>query len=155
MFKEKERGRFSFFMVSYSYQGAPCLAISNTTFHALPVQARRSQLVCYRSIYMVLRLIALECVAEMTRRPLLSLTVADIGTDESKMENALSEWFDRAARWEAILLIDEADIFLEKRSFSHLMRNSLVSGIYDCLNQSSFSYAQLTFSSLPENHGIL
>lgn len=68
-----------------------------------------------------------ECIAEYTRRPLLSLTVADIGTKEELMETRLSDWFGLATRWEAVLLIDEADVFLEKRGLSDLARNSLVS----------------------------
>jgi SpoVK/Ycf46/Vps4 family AAA+-type ATPase len=35
--------------------------------------------------------------------------------------------FELATRWKALLLFDEADIFLEKRSLSDLGRNSLVS----------------------------
>lgn len=70
----------------------------------------------------------LECVAKYTRRPLLRLTVADIGTDERQMEDILGEWFRRGANWGAIILIDEADVFLEKRQVKDLQRNSLVSG---------------------------
>jgi hypothetical protein len=69
-----------------------------------------------------------ECVAKYTRRPLLRLTVADIGTDERQMEDILGEWFQRGADWGAIILIDEADVFLEKRQVKDLQRNSLVSG---------------------------
>lgn len=71
-------------------------------------------------------------MADYTRRPLLSLTVADIGTDEQTMENNLHQWFEMAASWDAIILIDEADVFLEKRTVADLQRNSLVSG--ECLN---------------------
>lgn len=69
-----------------------------------------------------------ESVANYTRRPLLSLTVADIGTDEQTMEDNLHQWFEMAASWDAIILIDEADVFLEKRTVADLQRNSLVSG---------------------------
>lgn len=68
-----------------------------------------------------------ECIAEMTGRPLLSLSVADIGTDEKVMENQLKKWFDLAERWEAIMLIDEADVYFERRASGQLQRNSLVS----------------------------
>lgn len=68
-----------------------------------------------------------ECVAKFTQRPLLRLTVADIGTDERDMESVLGEWFKRGADWGAIILIDEADVFLEKRQVKDLQRNSLVS----------------------------
>jgi hypothetical protein len=69
-----------------------------------------------------------ECVAKYTRRPLLRLTVADIGTNEREMEDILGSWFQRGANWGAIILIDEADVFLEKRQVKDLQRNSLVSG---------------------------
>lgn len=68
-----------------------------------------------------------ECIAEHTNRPLLSLTCSDIGTDEKNIEDQLSKWFRLAETWNAIMLIDEADIFLEKRATSDLQRNSLVS----------------------------
>ena len=63
-----------------------------------------------------------ESVADYTRRPLLSLTVADIGTDEQTMENNLHQWFEMAASWDAIILIDEADVFLENRTVADLQR---------------------------------
>jgi hypothetical protein len=69
-----------------------------------------------------------ECVAKYTRRPLLRLTVADIGTSEKEIEDILGGWFQRGAKWGAIILIDEADVFLEKRQVKDLQRNSLVSG---------------------------
>ncbi|KAI0882066.1 P-loop containing nucleoside triphosphate hydrolase protein [Annulohypoxylon maeteangense] len=74
-----------------------------------------------------------ECISEYTCRPLLSLTVGDIGTKEEQMESRLSDWFNLATRWEAVLLIDEADVFLEKRGLSDLARNSLVSVFLRCM----------------------
>ncbi|KAF2276670.1 P-loop containing nucleoside triphosphate hydrolase protein [Westerdykella ornata] len=68
-----------------------------------------------------------ECIAEMTGRPLLSLTCADIGTDETQMEKELAKWFRLSEQWQAILLIDEADVYFEKRASGQLQRNSLVS----------------------------
>jgi hypothetical protein len=69
-----------------------------------------------------------ECVAKHTRRPLLSLTVADLGTEENTMEAKLAKWLDRATSWNGIILIDEADIYLERREKEDLSRNSLVTG---------------------------
>jgi hypothetical protein len=57
------------------------------------------------------------------------LTVTGIGTNEREMEDVLGEWFQRRAYWGAIILIDEADVFLEKRQMRDLQRNSLVSGM--------------------------
>ncbi|KAH8883586.1 P-loop containing nucleoside triphosphate hydrolase protein [Thozetella sp. PMI_491] len=63
-----------------------------------------------------------------TERPLLSLTCGDIGTNETEAEKKLSGWFDLAERWGAVMLLDEADVFLEKRQLTDLNRNSLVTG---------------------------
>ncbi|CAG8959320.1 hypothetical protein HYFRA_00013090 [Hymenoscyphus fraxineus] len=68
-----------------------------------------------------------ECISESTGRPLLSLTVGNIGTNEAKMEHNLSKWFRLAENWGAVMLVDEADIFLEKRVIADIHRNSLVS----------------------------
>ncbi|KAK4170737.1 hypothetical protein QBC36DRAFT_370620 [Triangularia setosa] len=67
-----------------------------------------------------------ECIAEYTNRPLLSLTCGDIGIDEVRMEQQLSKWFRLAEKWGAVMLIDEADVYLERRVVSDLERNSLV-----------------------------
>lgn len=44
------------------------------------------------------------------------------------MEKQLSRWFRLAEKWGAVMLIDEADVYLEKRLPTDLHRNSLVSG---------------------------
>ena len=44
------------------------------------------------------------------------------------MEATLCDWFDLAEIWAAVMLIDEADIYLECRTTGDLQRNSLVSG---------------------------
>jgi hypothetical protein len=69
-----------------------------------------------------------ECIAEYTRRPLLSLTCTDIGTNPLSIESKLTYWFKLAKHWGAILLIDEADIYMELRITAHLERNNLVAG---------------------------
>lgn len=70
---------------------------------------------------------SVECTAMAIKRPLLALTIADIGTEESSIEKELSSWFYLAERWKAVLLIDEADIFLERRQHTDLARNGIVS----------------------------
>ena len=70
-----------------------------------------------------------ECIAAYTMRPLLSLAISDIGTEPSEAERHLDHYFKRAKEWNAILLIDEADIYMERRETQDLTRNSLVSGI--------------------------
>jgi hypothetical protein len=69
-----------------------------------------------------------EAVSEWLRRPFLPLTVADLGTIETSIEQNLTTWFDLAEVWNAVLLVDEADIFLEQRKNKDLYRNGLVTG---------------------------
>lgn len=45
-----------------------------------------------------------------------------------KWEQALEQIFSNAEDWKAILLIDEAEIVLEKRTFERMMQNSWISG---------------------------
>ncbi|KAL8692685.1 MAG: hypothetical protein Q9218_002334 [Villophora microphyllina] len=69
-----------------------------------------------------------ECVAESFGKPLYQVTCGEIGTHANVLEERLNEIFDDAITWGAILVLDEADIFLEARSNeSRLERNALVS----------------------------
>jgi hypothetical protein len=68
--------------------------------------------------------LTVECLANDTERPLLRLTAQDVGL-ASQSESHLRKWFALAARWHAILLIDEADLFLEQRKEGDIQWNSL------------------------------
>ncbi|KAK7738002.1 hypothetical protein SLS63_002335 [Diaporthe eres] len=70
-----------------------------------------------------------ECVAELTRRPLLSLTSGDISTSMSTwhVEHNLRYFLTLGERYGALVLLDEADVYLEERRSRDLHRNGLVS----------------------------
>lgn len=68
-----------------------------------------------------------ECVAEFSKRPLYIVSSGDLGTKASDLDSKLSRILDLASTWKAVLLIDEADVFLERRSLNDMERNSLVS----------------------------
>ena len=55
------------------------------------------------------------------------VTAGELGTDARTLEMTLAKILDIAHGWGAILLIDEADVFLERRSVHELQRNGLVS----------------------------
>jgi len=57
-----------------------------------------------------------EMIAKATGKPLIVISVAEIGLNAEQAESKLRRIFDLAARWEAILLIEDVDIFLESRS---------------------------------------
>lgn len=50
----------------------------------------------------------------------------DLGTDASVLDARLQRVFELATSWKAIVLIDEADVFLEERSLHDLERNAMV-----------------------------
>ncbi|CAG8580216.1 17953_t:CDS:2 [Funneliformis caledonium] len=68
-----------------------------------------------------------EAISEFLHRPLYSVSVGELGTKVVDLEAKLSEILDVASVWNAVILIDEADIFLERRSEDDIKRNALVS----------------------------
>ncbi|GKU20292.1 unnamed protein product [Fusarium langsethiae] len=68
-----------------------------------------------------------ECIAELTNRPLISLTSGDLSVDSYHIENNLSYFLELGQRYGALVLLDEADIYLERRRSSDIKRNGLVS----------------------------
>ena len=72
------------------------------------------------------------------------VSAADLGTTANSVERELQWTFTHAARWGAIVLIDEADVFLEARSLHDLERNALVAVFLRQLE-----YALSSFFPLP------
>ncbi|KAL8845635.1 MAG: hypothetical protein Q9198_011396, partial [Flavoplaca austrocitrina] len=68
-----------------------------------------------------------ESVAENMRAPLYMMSAGDLGLDSQNVESSLSNVLEMSTKWNAVLLLDEADVFLEQRSAHDLERNKLVS----------------------------
>ncbi|KAF5717842.1 AAA family ATPase [Fusarium globosum] len=68
-----------------------------------------------------------ECVADDTKRPLFPITCGDIGETAADVEHNLHSHFQLAHKWGCVLLLDEADIFLAKRTRSDLRHNAVTS----------------------------
>jgi SpoVK/Ycf46/Vps4 family AAA+-type ATPase len=68
-----------------------------------------------------------ESVAELAERPLYRVTCGDIGTDPETVEKYLSSVLFIGVTWNCVVLLDEADVFLEERTKLDLERNALVS----------------------------
>lgn len=68
-----------------------------------------------------------EGIAELLKRPLYMVSVGELGLDSRTLETELNKILDIAHSWGAVLLLDEADIFLEKRTIQDIHRNALVS----------------------------
>lgn len=55
------------------------------------------------------------------------MCAGELGTDAATLENRLSQIFRLTSHWNAILLMDEADIYMEQRTEQDIYRNALVS----------------------------
>ncbi|KAJ6453758.1 hypothetical protein C8R45DRAFT_631011 [Mycena sanguinolenta] len=67
-----------------------------------------------------------EATSEHVKRPLYVIGGGDLGTRAGDLDASLERVFDVATAWKAIVLIDEADVFLERRSLHDLERNAMV-----------------------------
>ncbi|GES88227.1 ATPase, AAA domain containing protein [Rhizophagus clarus] len=69
-----------------------------------------------------------ESVAEYLGRPLWTIGVNELGTDPPRVEQQLVKILEVAFTWKAVLLLDEADIYLEERtSNNNAERNAMTS----------------------------
>lgn len=68
-----------------------------------------------------------ESVAEIAKKPLYPVTCGDIGTEPRDVEKYLESVLHLGKAWGCVVLLDEADVFLEQRSLEDLKRNALVS----------------------------
>jgi len=66
-----------------------------------------------------------EVFAEYTKRPLYAVAVGELGLDLESIERNLQRIFRRVTKWNAVLLLDEADIFLAKRD-ENIERSAIV-----------------------------
>jgi SpoVK/Ycf46/Vps4 family AAA+-type ATPase len=70
-----------------------------------------------------------EATSEVLRRPLYALSMGCMGTTADELERRLSEILKLSAKWDAIILLDEADAFLETRSSSSSLEKNAMVGV--------------------------
>ncbi|KAJ9605958.1 hypothetical protein H2200_009807 [Cladophialophora chaetospira] len=68
-----------------------------------------------------------ESVAEIAEKPLYRVTCGAIGTHAEDVEKYLESVLHLSKIWGCVVLLDEADVFLEQRTLTDLERNALVS----------------------------
>lgn len=66
-----------------------------------------------------------EVFSETIQKPLYVVQCSQLGTDEESLEKELSLVLSRASRWKAILLIDEADVYIHERG-DDIQQNAIV-----------------------------
>jgi hypothetical protein len=67
-----------------------------------------------------------ESTAELLHRPLYTVGVGELGTDADQLEERLRKILEVCTSWNAVLLLDEADIFMEQRQANDIIRNAMV-----------------------------
>ncbi|KAK4222477.1 ATP-dependent zinc metalloprotease YME1L1 [Podospora fimiseda] len=68
-----------------------------------------------------------EAVADRTKRPLFYLQAEDLGTNAAILGANVKRVFQMATEWDAVILLDEADVFMAERHPQDIARNELVS----------------------------
>lgn len=94
-----------------------------------------------------------EAVAQKWGKPLFPITCGDLGFTADSVESSLNEIFRLAHLWDCVLLLDEADVFIEQRTKKDLQRNALVSGNH-VTEPITLSHS-LTRISIPPHVGVL
>jgi hypothetical protein len=69
-----------------------------------------------------------EVLAELTNKPLLKVNLGRIAAQRN-WEQSLEQIFLNAETWKAILLIDEAEVVLEKRTFERMTSSPWIAGM--------------------------
>jgi hypothetical protein len=64
---------------------------------------------------------------QVTKRPLYCISAGELGSNPDGVDNALTQILELAQRWKAVVLLDEADVFLSQRREINVERNALVS----------------------------
>ncbi|WDK23005.1 ATPase [Colletotrichum graminicola] len=86
-----------------------------------------------------------ECVADDTKRPLYPITCGDIGRTAAELESNLQYNFRLAHKWGCVLLLDEADIFLAKRTKTDIRHNARHNAVTSVFLRSLGYYAGILF----------
>ena len=68
-----------------------------------------------------------EAIAETAKMPLYAVSSGALGHEAVQIHDKLSIILKLASHWKAVLLLDEADVFLAQRSITDIERNAIVS----------------------------
>ncbi|KAJ5719810.1 hypothetical protein N7493_007388 [Penicillium malachiteum] len=67
-----------------------------------------------------------EAVADKVRKPLYILSAGELGQDARSIEDRLDSVLKLTEKWDAVLLFDECDVFLQERSVTNMAHNEIV-----------------------------
>ncbi|KAH0557005.1 hypothetical protein GP486_005209 [Trichoglossum hirsutum] len=109
------------------HKGQAALAFNHPNLHSKLTNIGQGIIILLYGPPGVGKTLTAESVAEKSRSPLYVLSAGDLGTDAEKVEAGLNRALECCHLWNALLLLDEADVLLETRGSDSLDRNELVS----------------------------
>ncbi|KAF1997704.1 P-loop containing nucleoside triphosphate hydrolase protein [Amniculicola lignicola CBS 123094] len=68
-----------------------------------------------------------EAIAETAKMPLYAVSSGALGHEATEIHSRLADILKLASHWKAVLLLDEADVFLAQRTLTDIVRNAIVS----------------------------
>jgi DNA polymerase III delta prime subunit len=69
-----------------------------------------------------------EVVSENVQKPLYKISCAELGSTPDEIEKQLGKVLKRVQDWKAVLLLDEADVFVQKRG-DDLYKNAIIASL--------------------------
>jgi hypothetical protein len=88
-----------------------------------------------------------EAFSEIVRKPLYTVQCSQLGMTPTDLEKHLSTVLQRATRWKALLLIDEADVYIRERG-DEIAQNAIVGVWLRVLEY----YRGILFNDLEQGH---
>jgi len=70
-----------------------------------------------------------EALAEFMERPLYIVDSSDLGDDATEFEEGVKNVFERARRWNAVVLFDEAEVYIGAREKGDIQANARVAAM--------------------------
>ncbi|KAI5065755.1 hypothetical protein GOP47_0018379 [Adiantum capillus-veneris] len=71
-----------------------------------------------------------ETLAETLHRPLWAISAFELGQEAGELETHLRQVLSTALRWRAVVLLDEADAYLESRTSNVDIKRNLMTGVF-------------------------
>jgi len=79
--------------------------------------------------------LSIKGLAELTKSPIYSVGASDIGTNAAQIDKSLNNIFNLVSRWDGIVLIDEADAFMERRERKNIEQTACASAFLTRIEQ--------------------
>lgn len=100
---------------------------SEGTFQDIIQKKSGGTIICLHGSPGTGKTVCTESICELLHKPLYSIGAGELSSTVEILEKKLAEILEIAYAWNAVILIDEADIFMEKRSTNDIQRNAMVS----------------------------